>query len=218
MTDYIIILHKKQGLYRNNIAQSTVIWYHEYMNTLPAQFIKGLVGDDALLGDGKLQIAFVGRSNVGKSTLINTLTNTSVARTSATPGRTQEINLYLVNKNIYFLDLPGYGFARKSGRGREKITELIDWYLFQSGYTQHKVLLVIDGTVGMTELDQSMLEDLQAADKDVIVVFNKIDKMNQSENHKKLTEVKALIGTTPLIQFSSRKKSGLDTLTELLFN
>ncbi len=188
------------------------------MYTMSVKFLKGLVGDDPLLHDGLPQIAFVGRSNVGKSTLINTLTRTSAARTSSTPGRTQEINLFLVNNTSYLLDLPGYGFARASGRGREKIGDLIDTYLFKSDYVQKYVVLVIDGNIGMTDKDQSMFEELKEHGKNIVIVFNKIDKMTQSENHHKLIEVKKIIGDTPLVQFSSKKKSGLDKLTELLFS
>jgi GTP-binding protein len=187
------------------------------MKIVSAKFMKGIVTTDDALTDGTPQIAFVGRSNVGKSSLINTLTNTSVARTSSSAGSTQEMNLYLINKDFYFLDLPGYGFARASGRGREKIGDLIDLYLFQSGYEQKKVLLVIDANIGMTDKDTSMFEELKDHHKDIIVVFNKIDKMTQSENHHKLLEVRKTIGDTPLVQFSSKKKSGLDKLTELIF-
>ena len=101
--------------------------------------MKGLVGDDEILADGIPQIAFVGRSNVGKSSLINVLTNSKVSRTSSFPGRTQEINIFLVNNAFYLVDLPGYGFARASGMGREKIGELIDSYLFNSIYNQNGV-------------------------------------------------------------------------------
>lgn len=192
--------------------------YYTLMKIVSAKFMKGIVTTDDALTDGTPQIAFVGRSNVGKSSLINTLTNTSVARTSSSAGSTQEMNLYLINKDFYFLDLPGYGFARASGRGREKIGDLIDLYLFQSGYEQKKVLLVIDANIGMTDKDHSMFEELKDHHKDIIVVFNKIDKMTQSENHHKLLEVRKTIGDTPLVQFSSKKKSGLDKLTELIFS
>ena len=102
------------------------------MKITSVKFMKGLVGDDEILADGTPQIAFIGRSNVGKSSLINVLTNSKISRTSSFAGRTQEINIFLVNESFYLVDLPGYGFARHSGLGREKIGELIDSYLFNS--------------------------------------------------------------------------------------
>lgn len=193
------------------------------MKITSTKFIKGLVGDDEILADGVPQIAFVGRSNVGKSSLINTLTQSSASRTSSFPGRTQEINIFLVkndlNDSFYFVDLPGYGFARSSGLGREKIGELIDSYLFNSIYTQKKVVMIIDATVGMTEKDILMFNELINHEKDFIIVANKIDKLTQSEYHKKITELKKMIGDIyPIIPFSNKTKKGLETLTNEIFS
>ena len=83
------------------------------MKIKSAIFIRGVRGNDDILDDGMPQVAFIGRSNAGKSSLINTLTEVKdLARTSSTPGRTQELNLFLVNRTHYFIDLPGYGFAK----------------------------------------------------------------------------------------------------------
>jgi GTP-binding protein len=188
------------------------------MKITSTKFIKGIVGDDSILADGIPQIAFVGRSNVGKSSLINTLTQSSASRTSSFPGRTQEINIFLINDTYYFVDLPGYGFARASGLGREKIGELIDSYLFNSIYTQKKVVMIIDATVGMTEKDILMFNELISHDKDFIIVANKIDKLTQSEYHKKITELKKMAGDIyPIIPFSNKTKKGLDTLLLEIF-
>ena len=183
-----------------------------------AKFIKGIVDDDGILGNGTPQVAFIGRSNVGKSSLINSLTNTSVSRTSSFPGRTQEINLFLVNNSIYFVDLPGYGFARASGLGREKISELIDAYLFKSMYPIQKVVLIIDANVGMTDKDIAMFKELKRNRLDFVIAASKIDKMNQSEYHKKINEIKKNIGTCPLFPFSSKKKTGLPELISGIFH
>ena len=139
------------------------------MKITSTKFIKGLVGDDEILADGIPQIAFIGRSNVGKSSLINALTKSSVSRTSSFPGRTQEINIFLVNNSFYLVDLPGYGFARASGLGREKIGGLIDSYLFNSIYNQKKVVLIIDANVGMTDKDILMLNELVKFNKNFII-------------------------------------------------
>ena len=94
-----------------------------------AKFIKGAVGTDDIFEDGTPQIAFIGRSNAGKSSVINSLVSEKgLARTSSFPGRTQEINLYLINKAFYFVDLPGYGFAKLSQETREWLQKVIHWY------------------------------------------------------------------------------------------
>lgn len=188
------------------------------MKITSAKFIKGVVGDDKILGSDIPQIAFVGRSNVGKSSLINTLTNSKIARVSSFPGRTQEINIYFINNSFYLVDLPGYGFARSSGLGREKIGELIDSYLFNSIYNQKKVVMIIDANVGMTEKDMLMFEELKNFQKNFIIIANKIDKMTQSEYHKKITELKNTIGNYTIIPFSSKKSNRLDSLIDEIFS
>lgn len=188
------------------------------MRVTSTKFMKGLVGYDAILADGIPQIAFIGRSNVGKSSLINTLTSSSISRTSSFPGRTQEINIFLINKSFYLVDLPGYGFARTSGLGREKIGELIDSYLFNSLYGQKRVVLIIDANVGMTERDILMLEELENHKKDFIIIANKIDKMTQSEYHHKMNEIKKITGKHPVIPFSTKKRVGIESLVDKIFN
>jgi GTP-binding protein len=188
------------------------------MKIKSTKFIKGLVGYDDILADGIPQIAFIGRSNVGKSSLINTITNSSISRTSSFPGRTQEINIFLVNSSYYLVDLPGYGFARASGMGREKIGELIDSYLFNSLYNQKRVVFIIDASVGMTEKDILMLRELENYQKDFIIVANKIDKMTQSQYHNKINEIKKITGDHPIIPFSTKKKNGIEALVDKIFD
>lgn len=192
------------------------------MQITSTKFMKGLVGDDEILADGVPQIAFIGRSNVGKSSLINVVTKSSISRTSSFPGRTQEINVFSVRTDsedsFYFVDLPGYGFARASGGGREKIGELIDSYLFNSIHNQKKVVLIIDANVGLTERDLLMITELENHNKDFIIVANKVDKLTQSEYHKKMTELKKVLGENTVIPFSTKKKDGLENLINKIFN
>jgi GTP-binding protein len=188
------------------------------MKITSTKFIKGVVGDDDILASDIPQIAFIGRSNVGKSSLINTITNSKVSRTSSFPGRTQEINIFLINNSFYLVDLPGYGFARASGLGREKIGDLIDSYLFNSIYEQKKVVLIIDANVGMTDRDIMMFEELKNFNKDFIIVANKIDKMTQSEYHKKFLEIKKITKDYKVIPFSTTKKKGVESLVDEIFN
>ena len=187
------------------------------MKITSVKFMKGLVGDDEILADGIPQIAFVGRSNVGKSTLVNVLTNSKISRTSSFAGRTQEINIFLVNDSFYLVDLPGYGFARASGMGREKIGELIDSYLFNSIYNQKRVVMIVDANVGLTDKDMLMLNELEKFEKDFIIIANKTDKMTQSEYHKKMTEIKKAVGEHKIIPFSSKTRKGLDNLMDEVF-
>lgn len=184
------------------------------MNITSAQFIKGIVRPDTELEKNFSQIAFIGRSNVGKSSLINSLTNQKkLAKTSNTPGRTQQINLFLINNSIYFLDLPGYGYARVSKENRLKLSELIEGYLFESHYNQKKVVLVVDAKVGFKEIDLEMLGLLEKNFKDVLVVANKVDKLRPSNRKKQLDDMQKKIGEHKIIPYSSLKKIGR---TELL--
>lgn len=188
------------------------------MNIRSAKFIKGIVYTDELLDNGKPQIAFVGRSNVGKSSLINSLTGQKgLARTSSFPGRTQEINLFLINNSHYFVDLPGYGYARISDEARERIQSLIYWYLFSSNYPQKKVVVIIDANVGVTDLDMVMLHKLEEAKKDIIIVANKIDKIKSSERFKKLKTLHESLPNCKLIQYSSDKRIGQKELLREIF-
>lgn len=188
------------------------------MITRSAKFIKGVVGDDNILASDIPQIAFIGRSNVGKSSLINAITNSKISRTSSFPGRTKEINIFLINDAYYLVDLPGYGFARSSGLGREKIGELIDSYLFNSIYDQQKVVMIIDANVGMTDKDLLMYNELKNFNKPFIIVANKIDKMTQSEYKRKMTEIKKITKDILLIPFSAKKRKGIDSLIDIIFN
>lgn len=188
------------------------------MRITKTKFMKGLVGDDEILADGTPQIAFIGRSNVGKSSLINVITNSKASRTSSFPGRTQEINIFLINDSYYLVDLPGYGFARASGLGREKIGELIDSYLFNSIYNQKKIVMIIDAGVGMTDKDIMMFNELVKHNKDFIIVANKIDKLKQSDYHKKMAELKKITGNNGLIiPFSNKTRKGSEALIDEIF-
>ncbi len=186
------------------------------MKTISAKFIKCIVGPDDILTDGVPQVAFIGRSNVGKSSLINTLTNTKkLAVTSSFPGRTQQINVFFINESIYFMDLPGYGYARASGAGRQKIQELINWYFFDSGVEPRYVVLIIDAEVGPTKDDLEMLLDLRKANKNILVVANKIDKIKKSIYKKHIESVERKMNFK-ILPFSALKKIGVESLFDIL--
>ena len=188
--------------------------------------MRGVAGTDELLSDGTPQIAFIGRSNVGKSSIINSLTYSAwhqkgsadeiLARTSNTPGMTQQINIYLINKSLYLLDLPGYGYAKASPEIKERLQKLIYWYLFDSGHEQKKVVLVVDAKVGPTDQDLQMLQALREHQKDILIVANKIDKVKKSEYTDKLLPFIELPGSPKFIPYSSEEKIGIHELTQAL--
>ncbi len=184
------------------------------MNIESSRFIKGIVQDDEIMNDGIPQIAFIGRSNVGKSSLINALTKSKISRISSTAGRTQEINFFLINNSVYFVDLPGYGFAKVSNTKRDELSNLINSYLFNDIWTQKKVVLIIDINVGMTDKDIKMYNDLKDHGKNIIVALSKVDKIKQSDFHKNIREIEKTTGSQTLFQFSSEKKIGTEELVE----
>lgn len=179
------------------------------MNITSAQFVKGILGNDPALDNGFPQIAFVGRSNAGKSSLINSLVKQkSLARTSNTPGRTQQINLFLINNNCYFLDLPGYGYAKTSKNRQAELGSLIREYLFVAEYAKQKIVQVIDAAVGPTALDLEILQMLEEHEKDIIIVVNKVDKVNKTAREKQLNLIQGKIGEHKIVAFSSQENIG----------
>jgi len=149
--------------------------------------------------DGRPEIAFVGRSNVGKSSLMNRLLGRrGLARTSSTPGRTRAVNYFLINDRFYFVDLPGYGYAKAGKADRQAWAELTESY-FRRGESrremaQASVVLLVDGKVGATDLDVQALEYLLHLGTDVMVVATKIDKVGRSRRARHLAEVRRTLG------------------------
>lgn len=189
------------------------------MKVNSAEFIRGVVGENEVLEEKFPQVAFIGRSNVGKSSVINTLTGKKdLAKTSSFPGRTQQINVFLINKVVYLLDLPGYGFAKGNKDLQQGIQQLIYWYLFQSPYEQKKVVLIIDAFVGPTQTDMEMLHSLKEAGKEVVVVANKIDKLKKTKAASQLKEIASSIGKYKVIPYSAEKKIGIAELAKELLS
>lgn len=173
-------------------------------------------------GDPLAQVAFSGRSNVGKSSLINSLLGRkSLARVSSAPGKTITINFYEVDKKLYLVDLPGYGFAKRTLEDKKKWSALTDGY-FTSNRNIDRVALVVqlvDSRIGPTKDDEMMLEYLGAAGLDFVVVATKTDKLNATERKKNLEAIKQhpLISGAPVIPFSALKGEGKDELWKTIF-
>jgi GTP-binding protein len=173
-----------------------------------AQFVHSVVGSHNVVNDEKPQIAFVGRSNVGKSSLINMLVGQkNLVRSSSTPGKTQMINYFLVNKVVYFVDLPGYGYAKLSMKYREKLRKLILWYFVSGEAEITKVVLIIDAKIGVQEFDREMIAVLDEHDHPFIVVANKCDKLNQTELHHALVNIQAELPEDVIIVPASASKN-----------
>jgi GTP-binding protein len=190
------------------------------MEVKQAKFIKGIVGTNDILKDKQEQIAFIGRSNVGKSTLINKLIGSKgLVKTSGQPGKTQQINFFLVNEDLpgekYFVDLPGYGYAKISQKHREKMRKMILWYFISGEAKVKKVVLIIDAKSGLKEFDIEMINVLREYEHDFIIVANKVDKLNQKQYHKNLMEIKEELGEEiNILPVSAKTGRGRDKLLE----
>ncbi|MFA5248160.1 MAG: ribosome biogenesis GTP-binding protein YihA/YsxC [Patescibacteria group bacterium] len=183
------------------------------MQIKSAKFVKGLVGPDKILENNIPKIVFIGRSNVGKSSLINSLTRQKgLAKTSSLPGRTQELNVFLINDNFYFVDLPGYGFAKLSKKDKKWLHELINWYLFDSYNEHQKIVLIVDAEIGPTKDDLEILKALEECKKNIIIVANKEDKIKKSLYQKQLNKIQDSIGDHKIFPFSSKTGFGADKL------
>ena len=173
--------------------------------------------------DPKPQIAFSGRSNVGKSSLINTLLGRkSLARVSSSPGKTITINFYEVDRKLYLADLPGYGFAKRNPEDKKQWSALTDGYFTSNRNIDRLKLVVqlIDSRVGPTADDEMMLSYLSEAGLPYVVVATKTDKLNATERKNNLEAIAAhpLIKGVDVIPFSSLKKEGKDELWKVILS
>ncbi len=161
------------------------------------------------------EIAFAGRSNVGKSSLINTLLNRKgLARTSNTPGRTQEINFFSVNDRLYFIDLPGYGYAKVPEKIRKNWGPMIETYL-GGRQTLRLVVLILDVRRDPSEEDRQLIDWLQHYRLSFLIVLTKTDKLSRNQCGDRQRRISAelhLAPETPLIAFSAKTGDGKDLL------
>lgn len=165
------------------------------------------------------EIAFAGKSNVGKSSLINALINRkSLARTSSQPGKTQTINFYNINGELYFVDLPGYGYAKVSQQEIEKWGKMIERYLHQSKVLK-AVFLLIDIRHDPSANDKTMYEWILSNGFHPIIIATKADKINRSQLQKQIKAVRQGLGAdkdTVVIPFSAQTKQGREEIYEVV--
>ncbi|NPA16637.1 ribosome biogenesis GTP-binding protein YihA/YsxC [Persephonella sp.] len=160
------------------------------------------------------EIAVVGRSNVGKSSLINAIFKRNIAKVSSSPGKTRLINFFLLNDNIYFVDLPGYGYAAVSKAEREKWKRMIETY-FQTRDNLSLVIMLVDSRHPPTKLDIMMKEWLESLGIPYIVVATKADKLNQSEKAKTKKVIRQTLDLPkdfPVFLTSSKEGTGIKEL------
>lgn len=184
------------------------------MEITTAQFVRSIVGSHNLIVDDLPQISFVGRSNVGKSSVINKLVGQKkLVRSSSTPGKTQQINFFLINNDTYFVDLPGYGYAKMGQKYREKLRRLILWYFISGEAPVTKVVIIIDAKAGLRDFDREMIDIIREYGHPFVVVANKIDKLNQKQLYKSITSIKAELGDDiEVFLFSAKTGKGREQL------
>jgi len=183
------------------------------MKVTSAEFVKGIRGTDPIAENDVAQVAFVGRSNVGKSSLIAAILNDrSLVKISNRPGKTTEINFFLINKKFYLVDLPGYGFARVNPKEKEKLQKLILWYLTDPAIRPKRVVLVIDARIGITDFDRQMLEILREQAHPFVVAANKMDKLSKREAAEQLRSVIEAAEGGEVVACSAKMRTGIDAL------
>lgn len=195
---------------------------HHFSNSLHAEFITGAVDPRGFPEVSLPEIAFAGRSNVGKSSLLNRLLNRkNLARVSRTPGRTREINFFAVGGRFLFVDLPGYGYAKVPHNQRQVWDRVMEHYL--GGRTKLRaVVILLDLRRGVTDLDLGLMELLAITGTAWLPVATKIDKLKSNPRRQALRELHATIagipgyGLPPVVPVSAHTNEGMDTLWKRL--
>ena len=184
-------------------------------------FLKGVVAMDGMPPDDRIEVCFAGRSNVGKSTLINALTGRkALARASNTPGRTQEINFFTLSDSHYLVDLPGYGFAKAPLKTVEKWQRLLKAYL-SGRATLRRAFVLIDARHGIKDVDQEILKLLDTAAVTFQVVLTKADKVKANDRERVLSQVRSALQShvaafPEIVVTSSETGDGIDTLRAVI--
>ena len=184
-------------------------------------FVKGVVDMQGLPNPDKIEVCFSGRSNVGKSSLINALTGRKgLARASNTPGRTQEINFFSIPENHYLVDLPGYGYANAPIKVVEKWQNLLKQYL-AGRQSLRRAFVLVDGRHGVKKVDEDIMSMLDSSAVTFQVVLTKLDKVKEKDRDSILDQVRTSLQKHPaafpeIILTSSEKGWGIQTLRSVI--
>lgn len=169
--------------------------------------------------NGMIEVAFAGKSNVGKSSLINALINRkALARTSSQPGKTQTINFYNVEDKLYFVDLPGYGYAKVSKKERERWGQFIESYLHER-HTLRQVILLVDIRHEPGKNDQMLYDWMVYNGFDPLIIATKMDKLKRSQIQKHVSVIKKALGVENrerIIPFSATTKQGKEQIWDAI--
>lgn len=185
------------------------------------EFLKGVVAMEGMPPADRLEVCFAGRSNVGKSTLINAITGRkALARASNTPGRTQEINFFTLAESHYLVDLPGYGFANAPVAVVAKWQKLLKAYL-AGRQTLRRAFVLIDSRHGIKKVDEEILNLLDTSAVTFQVILTKADKVKAAERDKILAQVRTALSRHPaafpeIVVTSSEKGDGIDVLRAII--
>lgn len=189
------------------------------MKVLSAEFVKSVICLDALPKDGRPEIAFVGRSNVGKSTLLNRLLGRKgLAKTSGTPGKTQTLNFFDVNRSVYFVDLPGYGFAKAPKSLQEHWMKVMTGYLLDRKALK-LVVVLLDSRHAPSAKDHDMLTLLDDVRVPVLIVATKIDKLKRGQRQQSLNTIRETLGLdndVVIVPFSGETGEGAPVLWRMI--
>ncbi|MFZ4792750.1 MAG: ribosome biogenesis GTP-binding protein YihA/YsxC [Blastocatellia bacterium] len=186
------------------------------MKVKSAKFMLAVTDPVSFPRDPLPQVVFMGRSNVGKSSLLNSLLGVKgLARTSSTPGRTQTINFFLIDQSFYFVDLPGYGYAKTSKENRRQWGQLIESYLAERPQLVLSILLV-DARHEPTPLDLQMKSWLQHFGLPLLVVSTKVDKLSANERQRSLKQACKVLEVDRVVPYSSATHEGASQVWEII--
>lgn len=187
----------------------------EYLKNV--EFVKSVFNKSDLICDDLPIIAMVGKSNVGKSSFINSLTNNkNTAKVGQTPGKTKCLNFFLVDKKFYLVDLPGYGYSTMSEKEKENINKLTNYFLENNKNIRH-IFSLIDIRHLPSKDDRAMYDWLVALEKDFTIILNKADKLSNAKIEASIKDMtKALFAKEEMIPFSTETKLNLDKVLDII--